>query len=81
MIRVFLYQVYYFYGYPLGTWEAFEDTKHRLTGRWRLIDGDVSIEVECGRWERRFFQNKWLTDTRWYHSHQVKFIHEFNCAT
>ncbi len=81
MTKVLLNRVVYFYGYAFRSWHELDDKQDRITGKWRIIDGDVSIEIEHGHWESSFFRKRWVTDTKWYDSETVLFIQEFNCAT
>lgn len=66
-----------FYG---SQWEEFDEKKDRVTGKWRLEDNDVAIEIAHGYWYG-FFKKRWIEETEWYSSDEVRFIQEFDCKT
>lgn len=80
MTKIQLYRFFRSDDFSGHWWCWFDEKKDRITGKWRLEDGDVVIEVAHGDWYG-IFKKKWIEEIEWYESDKVKFVQEFDCAT
>jgi hypothetical protein len=62
-----------------GYWWCFLSDDDRITGRWRIEEDDVVIEVAHSHVEG-WLRKKRVEVMAWYGSDAVKFVHEFECA-